>query len=515
MVLSKDGSRIYVVDQMNFRVVAIDTETNKICEVIPVGRYPFGIALSTDGNKLYVANIGMFEYSAIEGFDPKKWEETTLPFAPYAYLSDEMIHGATVQGQFVPGLGEPNVPESVSVYSIDVSKKDKSQILARIKTGVLVGEKVEDIPAIGGASPNSIVCNKEYVFVSNGTNDSISVINIESNEIVHEIKLTFPEPLNRLRGTIPFGLALSPDGNTLYVAESGINAVGVIDTNTFKVKGHIPVGWFPSKVAVSPDGKYLFVANAKGFGAGPNGGPNVDTGGRFNIGNFMRGTLSIIEIPTDSQLNGETAQVIQNNVLIKTSRHWLDPNDKNPVPPYPGAYESPIKYVVFIAKENRTYDQIYGELEYGKGEPSLADYGLDVLVKSEKRDETVEHVNVMPNHQIFARRYSSNDNFYCDSDHSIDGHRWLQGVYPGVWCETSTAASYGGRRRYIIDSDAPGRRAVTGAFAALLPEDYIEVGSLWDHFAYNNVTFFNFGLGFEFPVPKREKETLTNLVESN
>src|SRR5690606_27707641 len=96
-------------------------------------------------------------------------------------------------------------------------------------------------------------------------------------------------------------------------------------------------------------------------------------------------------------------------------------------------------------------------------------------------DDVIEHVNVMPNHQRLARQFASTDNFYCDSDHSADGHRWLQGVYPGVFCETSTSASYGGRRGYDIHSTAPGRRGVTGASAALIPEDYIEAGSLWEH----------------------------------
>ena len=135
----------------------------------------------------------------------------------------------------------------------------------------------------------------------------------------------------------------------------------------------------------------------------------------------------------------------------------------------------------------------------------MADFGLQATVQSQTRpDDVVENVNVMPNHQIMARRFATCDNFYCDSDHSADGHRWLQGVYPGVWCETSTSASYGGRRRFIAESTAPGRRGVTGAYAALLPEDYIEVGSLWDHFARYDVDFFNFGLGVEFPSGKED-----------
>ena len=198
MVLSPDASRLYVVDQMNFRVVTIDTESRSIVDVIPVGRYPFGICQSPDGSRLYVANIGLFEYSLVEGFDPKKFEETSLTFAAFPYLSNEMIHGATIGDINVPGLGDPNVPESVSVYTIDLEQPDRGKIIAKIKTGVLVGERIEGIPALGGASPNSIVCNGRFVYVSNGTNDSISIIDVETNTIKEDIKL------NHARSTQPF-----------------------------------------------------------------------------------------------------------------------------------------------------------------------------------------------------------------------------------------------------------------------------------------------------------------------
>ena len=500
LVLTADGTRLYVVDQMNFRVVAVDTVTRAIVDVIPVGRYPFGLCLSPDGATLYVANIGLFEYSAIDGFDPNNFKETALTFAPFPYLSREMIEGATVQGIRVPGLGDPNAPEAVSLYAIDLGDPDRGRVTARIKTGVRVGQKVEGIPALGGASPNSVVSDGRHVYVSNGTNDSITVVDARSRQRRADILLRLPEPLNRLRGIIPFGLALSPDGRRLYVAEAGINAVGVIDTETHRVLGHIPVGWFPSKLAVTPDGRHLVVANAKGFGAGPNGGPGVRYKERDHyIGNLMRGTVSVLPIPADDALDAETSQVLQNNVQVR----WHRPGamgPRNPVPPYVGAYTSPIKHVVLIFKENRTYDQIFGELPGGRGDPGLTEFGLDTTVRSTKRpDEVVEHVNVMPNHQALARHYACSDNFYCDADHSADGHRWLQGVYPGVWTETSTTASYGGRRRYLLDSPAPGRRAVTGSYAALLPEDYLEVGSLWDHLDRHHVNFFNFGMGFEFP----------------
>ncbi|MBZ0255625.1 hypothetical protein K8I31_06160, partial [bacterium] len=463
LVLSPDGKRLYVVDQMNFRVVAVDVETGQIIDVIPVGRYPFGLAITPDGKKLFVANIGLFEYSAVDGFDPNNFRETSLSFPATKYLSDEMKEGTDAEGVHVPGLGDPNVDEAVSVYVVDLDDAGKGTVTKKIKTGVLVGEKVEDIPALGGASPNSLVTDGRFVYVTNGTNDSISVIDVESGFIVDEIRILMPKPFHILRGVIPFGLALSKDGSRLYVAESGINAVGVIDANARRVLGHIPVGWFPSKLKLSPDGKQLIVANAKGFGAGPNGGPGVDLEGRSGIGNLMRGTASIFTIPPEEELAFYTQQTIDNNVRIDSER-WGKVGDKNPVPPYPGAYQSPIEYTVFIVKENRTYDQVYGELEGGKGEPSIVDFGLDMTVRSIRRkDDVVEHVNVMPNHQILARRFAACDNFHCDSDHSADGHRWLQGVYPGVWTETGTTASYGGRRRGNVLSTAPGRRAVTGS----------------------------------------------------
>lgn len=499
LTLSSDGMRIHVVDQMNFRVVTIDTASREIVDVVCVGRYPFGICCTPDGSKLYVANIGLFEYSAVEGFDPKNFDETALKFPPFAYMSDEMIHGTVAEGKRVPGLGHPNVPESVSVYAIDLRNRDRGEVTAKLKTGILAGERVEDIPAVGGSSPNSVVTDGRYVYVSNGTNDSVTMIDVATDTIVRDIELRLPPPLENLRGVIPFGLALSPNGERLYVAESGINAVAVIDTRTGETLGHIPVGWFPSKLAVTGDGRNLIVANAKGFGAGPNGGPGVDIDDRgFYIGSLMRGTVSILEIPRDTDLASETAQVIANNVQTSPRRPW-DTAWKNPVPPYPGAHKSPIKYVVFITKENRTYDQIYGEMEGGRGEPSLADYGFNRTVRSEDRpDEVVEHVNVMPNHQLLARRFASTDNFYCDSDHSADGHRWLVGVYPGAWTETSTSASYGGQRSHKTLSSAPGRRGVTGASGAIYPEDYLEAGSIWEHLDRHGVSFFNFGLGFEF-----------------
>ncbi len=139
-----------------------------------------------------------------------------------------------------------------------------------------------------------MVATDNYVFVSNGTNDNISVISIEKDTVINTIYLKPEKRIKQFRGVIPFGLALSPDQKRLYVAESGINAIAVIDVESFKVLGHIPTGWFPSKVEVSKDGKNLIVANAKGYGSGPNGGANFDQGPEGSyIGSLMKGLFKL------------------------------------------------------------------------------------------------------------------------------------------------------------------------------------------------------------------------------
>ena len=274
LILSKDGKRLYAVVQIGFRLRFLDTETGKLLHNIPVGRYPFGICLSPDEKRVYVANVGMFQYNLIHGVTAENIGEKALKFPAFAYGSEEMIKGIENDSISLPALGEMNAPEAFSVFTISLEDPNHPKVIAKTKTGHLVGAKVEGIPAVGGASPNSLEASDKYVFVSNGTNDNISVISIEKDTVVHTIYLKPDNRVRQFRGVIPFGLTLSPDKKRLYVAESGINAVAVIDVERLEVLGHIPTGWFPSKVKISQDGKNLIVANAKGFGSGPNGGEN-------------------------------------------------------------------------------------------------------------------------------------------------------------------------------------------------------------------------------------------------
>lgn len=497
--LSRDGKYLYAVDQMLFRMIVVDTQLKKVVASAKTGRYPFGIILSPDQQKVYVANVGMFEYSKISNIEETKDYKKALDFPAFGFNTEEMKQGKRIDTLDIPGLGDPNVPESFSVWSFSIKNPLNPEIRAKVKTGVLVGEMVEDIPAVGGSSPNSLAVTDRYVFVSNGTNDNISVIDIEHDTILTQIPLKLHDAVKQFRGVIPFGLTVSPDQKRLYVAESGVNAIGVIDIPTLKVIGHIPSGWFPAKIEITPDGKTLVASNAKGFGSGPNGGKKFKEGKEGSyIGNLMKGSVSVMDIPTDLQLNELTQQVISNNYQIEDYENVRNSRLNNPVPVFGGEKESPIKYIVFISKENRTYDEVFGQVKNAVGDRSIARYGHKATFYNRARTAKVTRSTVMPNHLKLAKEFSLSDNFYVDSDVSADGHRWLVNTYPNEWVEATVPASYGGNRSYNEKSKAPGSLGMNGSAGAIYPEDYNEAGSMWDHLERNEVDFYNFGFGTMF-----------------
>ena len=509
LVLTRNGHTLYICDQSNFRLLVADTRTRKVKHYIPVGRYPFGVTLSPDEKTVYVANVGMFEYSPLSNLKENDLKGTAADFPTSAFGSKEMREGYKKDGLDVPALGDPNAPESFSVWAVDVAG-NTPKVTHKIKTGFLVGEKIEGIPAVGGASPNSLVATDQFVFVSNGNNDCVSVIDPLQGKVVQNIFLKPLPELSKHRGVIPFGLALSPDKKRLYVAEAGINAVAVIDVTVASVAalksnpkgaavvlGHLPVGWFPSKLAVSPDGKKLIVANAKGYGSGPNGGFTFKEGPEGNyIGNLMHGSVTMLDIPADADLPKWTQQVLDNNFRLQASGGSTS-LPTNPIPQFPGQQKSPIKHIVFISKENRTYDEVFGQVKKGKGDPEIARYGFERSFSNKAKTASVEKATIMPNHLALAQRFGISDNFYVDSDHSADGHRWLVNTYPNEWMETNVSAEYGGHRDVKAKSKAKGQFAWTGGAGAIFPEDYNEAGSLWDHLERNKLSFYNFGFGTE------------------
>ena len=496
IVISKDGKTLYGVDQINFRLFVIDLTTERITSNVAVGRYPFSLTLTPEEDAVYVANVGAFEYKNITSLDEDQLWETALDFPVYTYLSKEMIEGIDSDTLQVPPLGDPNVPESFSVWKVDLQGSEP-EVTAKIKTGILVGELVDDIPAVGGSSPNSVVATDRYVFVSNGHNDCISVIDMEKDTVVRNIYLQPDKRLGNLRGIIPFGLTISSDYQKLYVAEAGLNAVAVIDVPSMQVLGHIPTGWFPAKVKLTDDDKKLIVSNAKGYGSGPNGGRDVDVEGIMSyIGFLTKGSVSVIDVPANEDLAEMTKKVIRNNFKIEdVTAEMIESRERNPVPLYPGGKESPIKHFVYIVKENRTYDQVFGQR--GRGDSTLTEYGYRARIENKAQTTVVEGVDVMVNHLKLADEYAISDNFYCDGDQSLDGHWWLVNAYPNDWIETDVVVYYGGGRSRVEGSKAPGNLIFQYGFSQL-PEDYNEAGSMWEHLQRQQKSFYNFGLDIWF-----------------
>jgi len=550
MVLSDNGRFLYVVDQGSFQVFVVDvsrattgvdaqgriTEPDNFAAVVGhtrVGRYPFGITLSPDDRTLLVSHVGVFQYSHLRPAQPTGDDNVDYPLCyPGAGYPDETRNDRTIEikkvdprnlpdslrdpagircgyvpadrAYVVPGLGSPNAPESSSVYVMDVSNPSSPVTRQIVKTGLLVGQHASGGDVYSGSHPNAVVAGPDAIYVANGNNDSISVLDPATYAERGRIELSLLKGQDGgLRGVQPVGLALSPDAQHLYVAEAGINALGVVrlEGRQGRVVGHIPTGWWPSSVQVSADGRTLYVANARGRGAGPNL-VGESRSPKFSV----VGTVNIIPTPGEQALQAYTERLYANNGFAKGRRDDDgdddDDNDgfgrhrgrDNPIPDDPGKPSGQIKHVIFINKENATHDLMLGDITQTRrgvpvnGEPAFA-LGADAS----------------PNHHELALRFAFSDNFFLEPSVSSDGHRWLTGQYTAEFEETHWPASYGGRRRDSGDDPAviaefPGRIGFTDANASPEPNDYNEQGSIYLHLARHGKSFVNFGNGYEFAV---------------
>lgn len=483
LLLNEGENELLVLDRANFRLVRIDLTTAKVTASIPVGRQPFGLALSPDKKQAFVANVGVYSYPLIDGATPENYDSLMISYHPYGDNTKESIEGTVVEGRKIPGLGSPLHPDAMSVFTIDLAT---NKVVRKFKTGHQIGQTVDDAEVVGGASPNSIAVGKKFAYVTNATNDNISIIDHENQEIVGHIPILVDERIDKIRGLLPFGITMSKDEKTLYVALLGFNAVAVIDIPSQRTKGLIPAGWGPTRVELSQDEKELYIISARGLGAGPNGGqdfvmpPQGDYIGDIQLGSFQR-----VSIPSKEKLAEYTKKTID-NTFVETV---LKDDGINPLPPLPGIRDTPIKYVVYITKENRTYDEIFGQLKNGAGDSTLARYGVNneyTLPDPVQKD--FPNLRISPNHHKAAKQFAYSDNYYCDSDASVHGHHWLVGVIPNEWVEANASVS----KTKIIFSEAPGRR-FPGTIGSVDPEDYAEIGGLWEALERENVSFYNFG----------------------
>ncbi len=376
------------------------------------------------------------------------------------------------------------VPLSAEAYTCLIASDKKELYISlwggdKIVVYNIAQQKITDSINVGD-NPNEILLTKngKYLFVANANDNSVSVIDIAQRKVLEVLNAAlYP---NAPAGSASNGLALSANQKSLYIANADNNCLAVFDvTNVGKStsKGFIPVGWYPTNVKVV--GKKIFVTNGKGFSSFPNPkGPNpiakkqaVSYQKSDNttpeivqyIGGLMKGTLSIIDEPNDEALAVYAKKVYDNTPYTKDKELNAKGEIGNPIPMKVGS-PSPIKHVFYIIKENRTYDQVLGDIKQGNGDTSLVLFGEKIT----------------PNQHKLAKEFVLLDNFYVDGEVSADGHNWSLSANATDYLEKNWVTSYGGRGGSY---DAEGNRKIAN------PKN----GFLWDYCKKANVSFRTYG----------------------
>ncbi|HSU80308.1 MAG TPA: alkaline phosphatase family protein [Candidatus Angelobacter sp.] len=445
VVFSPDGKTVYASAGGNDKIRCFSFENGFLMEEEPIRLshrynprfYPSGLSISPNGNFLYVANNLDNSVSKIDLKTRKVLKTVNVGKNPYTTL-------LTRDGKLV------------------VSNWGESSVTV-LDPQTMTTEKV--IPV--GRHPNALVENPldGEVYVTNSDSDTLSILPTNGHEPVQTLDL------NQLpfapTGAQPVSLTISHDGKTLFVANSGGNNIEVIDLSQEvpQIKGKIPTGWYPTGVFLTRDDQTIMVSNGKGLGAGPN------KEGQY-IGNMMKGTLSFIKCPGNWKLRWYTKQVQKNNPDMGLTS--LKANRENPIPQFIGQ-PTPIKHVIYIIKENRTYDQILGDLPQGNGDPSLVTFGTAIS----------------PNHHQLATQFVTLDNFYADAEISAQGHNWTTAAKANDYVEKNWPANYSGRGRQY---DFEGTNEAT----------YSEKGFLWDEAKRSGISFRDYGEFISYSFKKKK-----------
>jgi YVTN family beta-propeller protein len=454
VAFSPDGTRAYVSAGGNEKIRTYDVAGDRVTETTPiqlptknpagvtVNLYPAELAVTPDGKRLVVADRLADAATVI---DLATNANQTVPVGHTPYGVAISPDGATA---YVTNQG-----------GTTVSVLDISGAAPAVKASITVG-----------THPNHAILDStgHLLYVANGDSDEVSIVDTSTAAVTRTISLA---PYKGAQvGSNPDALALSADGRTLYVGNSGNNDVAVVDTRNGRISGLIPTGWYPSAIVAS--GNQLAVLNAKGLGAGPNDGANhpnpysTYTAPDQYTGSMMVGTLSRIALPLKrGQLSRWTKQVNDNNGFQREGDARAATTSS--VVPRRTDERSPIQHVIYVVRENRTYDQEMGSLGKGNGDPSLNLFG----------DESA------PNARALARQFSTVDNFYANAEVSAQGWNWVVAANSNPFSEQGWPANYSGRNHpYPSEGYDP----------AIAPQK-ADDAYIWQRLAKANVSFRNYG----------------------
>ncbi|MFI5336487.1 MAG: bifunctional YncE family protein/alkaline phosphatase family protein, partial [Opitutales bacterium] len=324
-----------------------------------------------------------------------------------------------------------------------------------------------------GDHPNEMALAADgRLFVAEANRNTVSVVDVSSGQVLEKLSTSLDPAA--LPGCMPNSLALSPDGQLLFVANATTNNLAVFAIGTARHSqslGFVPTGWFPTSVRVSPDGRQLLVANGKGATSAANlRGPFPGDARPHNlqeyIGSLMQGTVALIALPAPADRAARFGELSRLAYQNGPQPNLAARPEDSPIPGRIGA-ASPIKYVLYVIKENRSYDQVLGDLGRGNDDPRLCLFGEKVT----------------PNQHALAREYVTLDNFYADGEVSADGHEWSMGAYATDFVEKVWPLNYGHNARRKFDYPSEGH----------FPIAYPANGYLWNRAAEAGVTYRSYG----------------------
>jgi YVTN family beta-propeller protein len=472
----------------------------------------YGVAWAPDGRRAWVSGGGQRVVHVLDVQDGQLTETGTIPTpgfaAGLAYAVTPRGARLYVVNNTMPPLGQNTPGHSVTVIDpstglatgqieLGIAAQPLGVAFARDGLTAIVtnwiGRSISVIDTesqraappitlsndpLQADHPSAVATNpvRDEAYIANANSDTVSVLDSRSGAVAATIGVGLVP--DGPKGANPVGLAVSPDGATLYVTLAGENAVAVIDLDARQVRGFIPTSWYPADVEVTPDGGRLVITNANDSGAGPNPCAATSplpecpavTEESQQVGRMIKGSVQVVDVPDDETLAAYTDQVERNNRAKARGRER------------PAALDA-IKHVFYVIKENRSYDQMFGDLPGGDGDQALALFKDDVA----------------PNHRALARRFGLFDNFYADAEVTADGHNWITQANSTDYVDKTWPFDY-----------SPAQRDATRGFDfgngpsypwEPLPSDPTvfrsasaqTVGYLWDNAWANGVSFRNYG----------------------
>ncbi len=529
MTLSPDGRSLLVTNNGYSRptVRVVNLEQRTISQVFGLDDAWLGLAWHPDGTKLYSSGAAANSVVELAWQDGRLRSSATIQLAPSSRrtsVGNAPNAAAAGPQSFVGGLAV--TPDGSRLCAVHVLGQIANLVDTRTRTilatanlpaepytcvaspdgklffvSVWGGARVllfdaATLAAAGavqvGEHPNAMVTSPDgaRLFVACANTNAVWVVDVASRKAVEQIAIAlFP---NAPPGSTPNALAVSPDGQRLAVANADNNTAALVDIShpgESRVTGFIPTGWYPTGVLFSRDGRDLFVLSGKGLTSVPNprgNQPGVPGGDGQYIGSLLQGSLSIVPVPDADALARYTRTVHELTPYSDETR--LAPQGApagSPIPARVGG-ASPIAHVFYVIRENRTYDQILGDLDRGNGDPSLALFGEEIT----------------PNAHALARQFVTLDNFYVDAEVSYDGHAFSTGAYAADFVEKIWPTNYASRGGVYLSEGGGQMRNAYGNITAPMN------GYIWDAVLRAGKTVRSYG---EFAV----KDANTGMVKAS